>query len=152
MKTRIIITLLSTLALATGCSNDLESGAGYPALEMGDTTLVYKIDKVMQNDVDVKPYFDFFDQVELTLSYKDNQPYKLTFEETGAPFHVTPYDYTGSLEFEWVINTSKTPYEIRFKDTGEVFCYISRDRMVTFPFQLGCPSNKYEYQLLPVEE
>lgn len=48
---------------------------------MGNETLTFKIDKVLQNDVDVKPYFSFFDDVELTLSYKDGKPSKLTFQK-----------------------------------------------------------------------
>lgn len=124
-----------------------ESGKDYPALAMGNETLTFKIDKVLQNDVDVKPYFSFFDDVELTLSYKDGKPSKLTFSETGAPFSVVTSDYT---DVEWEIYTGKSPYEIRLKATGEVICYITRDKLVTFPFKLGAPSNKYEYQLLPV--
>ena len=114
---------------------------------MGNETLTFKIDKVLQNDVDVKPYFSFFDDVELTLSYEDGKPSKLTFSETGAPFSVVTSDYT---DVEWEIYTGKSPYEIRLKATGEVICYITRDKLVTFPFKLGAPSNKYEYQLLPV--
>ena len=114
---------------------------------MGNETLVFKIDKVMQNETDVKPYFTFFDDVQLTLSYKDGEPSLLTFKETGAPFRVTTKDY---VDVEWEIYTGKSPYEIREKGTGEVICYMTRDRLISFPFKLGAPSNQYEYQLLPV--
>lgn len=147
MKASYVFLTAAWAFLLAGCTNDLESGKGYPALEVGTETLTFKIDKVMQNDTDVKPYFDFFDDVCLTLSYENGRPSRLTFSEAGAPFSVTAKQYT---DVEWEISTAKTPYEIREKATGEVICYITRDRMVTFPFKLGAPSNKYEYQLLPV--
>ena len=87
--------------------------------------------------------------MELTLSYKDGEPSLLTFTQTGAPFRVTTKDY---VDVEWEIYTGKSPYEIREKGTGEVICYMTRDRLVTFPFKLGAPSNQYEYQLLPVQD
>ena len=133
---------------AAGCSTPLESGKDYPALALGNETLTFKIDKVLQNDIDVKPHFPFFDEVTLTLSYKDGQPSKLTFSEAGAPFSVVPATYT---DVDWEISSGSSPYEIRLRSTGEVICYITRNRMVTFPFKLGAPSNNYEYQLLPVE-
>lgn len=147
MKASYVFLIAAWGLFLAGCTNDLESGKDYPALAMGNETLTFKIDKVLQNDVDVKPYFSFFDDVKLTLSYKDGKPSKLTFSETGAPFSVVTSDYT---DVEWEIYTGKSPYEIRLKATGEVICYITRDKLVTFPFKLGAPSNKYEYQLLPV--
>ena len=147
MKASYVFLIAAWGLFLSGCTNDLESGKDYPALAMGNETLTFKIDKVLQNDVDVKPYFSFFDDVELTLSYEDGKPSKLTFSETGAPFSVVTSDYT---DVEWEIYTGKSPYEIRLKTTGEVICYITRDKLVTFPFKLGAPSNKYEYQLLPV--
>lgn len=149
MKTLYVFLAAACAFMLAGCTNKLETGKGYPALEMGDTTLVFKIDKVMQNETDVKPYFSFFDDVTLTLSYKDSKPSTLTFSQAGAPFRVKEKDYT---DVEWVIYTESTPYEIREKESGELICYMTRDRLVTFPFQLGAPSNKYEYQLLPVQE
>lgn len=149
MKTLCVLIAAAGALLSVGCTNEMESGKGYPALEMGDATLVFKIDKVMQNDTDVKPYFTFFDDVTLTLTYKDGQPSKLTFSQQGAPFRVTEKDYT---DVDWEIYTARTPYEIREKASGEVICYMTRDRLITFPFQLGAPSNQYEYQLLPVQE
>ena len=147
MKTPHVF-LITALSLLTGsCTNELESGKDYPALAMGNETLVFKIDKVMQNETDVKPYFTFFDDVQLTLNYKDGEPSLLTFKETGAPFRVTTKDY---VDVEWEIYTGKSPYEIREKGTGEVICYMTRDRLISFPFKLGAPSNQYEYQLLPV--
>lgn len=142
------ITILMSL-LMCGCADELESGKGYPALETGTRTLVFRVDRVMQNDEDVKPYFSFFDEVELTLGYEDGQPATLTFTESGAPFRVAGRKY---VDVPWEMYTAKSPYEIREKATGEVICYITRDRLVTFPFRLGAPSNKYEYRLLPVEE
>ena len=139
MKTPHVFLITALSLLAASCTNELESGKDYPALAMGNETLVFKIDKVMQNDTDVKPYFTFFDGVELTL----------TFTQTGAPFRVTTKDY---VDVEWEIYTGKSPYEIREKGTGEVICYMTRDRLVTFPFKLGAPSNQYEYQLLPVQD
>ena len=149
MKTPLVFLITALSLLTAGCTNELESGKDYPALAMGNETLVFKIDKVMQNDTDVKPYFTFFDGVELTLSYKDGEPSLLTFTQTGAPFRVTTKDY---VDVEWEIYTGKSPYEIREKGTGEVICYMTRDRLVTFPFKLGAPSNQYEYQLLPVQD
>lgn len=146
--TYLSLTLLLGLLLSA-CADELESGKGYPALETGTRTLVFRIDRVMQNDEDVKPYFSFFDEVELTLGYRDGQPSTLTFSESGAPFRVAGREY---VDVPWEIYTAKSPYEIRDKTTGEVICYITRDRLVTFPFRLGAPSNKYEYRLLPVEE
>ena len=70
--------------------------------------------------------------------------FKTVMEEA---FSVVTSDYT---DVEWEIYTGKSPYEIRLKATGEVICYITRDKLVTFPFKLGAPSNKYEYQLVPV--
>lgn len=148
MKTLYVFLAAACAFVLGGCTNEMESGKGYPALEMGDATLVFKLDKVMQNDTDVKPYFDFFDGVTLTLTYRDGKPATLTFTQEGAPFRVTEKDYTN---VEWVIYSGSTPYEIREKESGEVICYMTRDRLVTFPFRLGAPSNKYEYQLLPVE-
>lgn len=152
MKVKSFFLMFSLLVWLTSCSNDLESGEEYPVLEMGNATITYKIDKVLQNDIDIKPYFSFFDEVELKLGYKDNMPATLVFSETGAPFRVTSIDYTDKIEFEWEINTSKSPYEIRDKESGKLFCYITKDRQIIFPFSLGCPSNKYEYQLTPVSE
>lgn len=149
MKTLYVLLAAACLSLLAGCTNEMESGKGYPALETGDATLVFKIDKVMQNDTDVKPYFTFFDDVTLTLTYRDGKPSTLTFSQEGAPFRVTEKDYTN---VEWEIYSERTPYEIREKGSGELICYMTRDRLVTFPFQLGAPSNKYEYQLLPVRE
>ena len=149
MKTPHVFLITALSLMLAGCTNELESGKEYPALNMGNKTLTFKIDKVMQNTTDVKPYFTFFDAVELTLSYKDGAPSKLTFRETGAPFRVAAKEYT---DVDWEIYTAKTPYEIREKATGEVICYMTRDRLITFPFRLGAPSNQYEYQFLPVEE
>lgn len=137
---------------AAGCTNNLESGAGYPALEMGDRTLTFRLDAVMQNDTDVKPYFSFFDDVTLTLSYSGGEPALLTLAETGAPFRVTAFDYEESLEVEWEIRSADSPYEIRKKGTDETVCYMTRDRVVTFPFRLGAPSNAYEYRFVLVGE
>lgn len=150
MKTRSVFLITALCFLFAGCSNDLESGKAYPALELGDTTLVFKIDKVMQNDVDVKPYLAFFDNVRLTLGYKGGKPDKLTFTEAGAPFRVTSLNYTETYETTWEINTAKSPYEIRDKVTGVLICYMTRDRLITFPFTLGSKQNRYEYQLRPV--
>lgn len=147
MKTPYVFLITALSLLTAGCTNELESGKDYPALAMGDKTLVFKIDKVMQNETDVKPYFSFFDGVELTLSYKNGEPSRLTFTQAGAPFRVTGKEY---VDVEWEIHTAKSPYEIREKATGEVICYMTRDRLITFPFKLGAPSNQYEYQLLPV--
>ena len=147
MKTPHVFLITALSLLTASCTNELESGKDSPALAMGNETLVFKIDKVMQNETDVKPYFTFFDDVQLTLSYKDGEPSLLTFKETGAPFRVTTKDY---VDVEWEIYTGKSPYEIREKGTGEVICYMTRDRLITFPFKLGAPSNQYEYQLLPV--
>lgn len=115
MKTPHVFLITALSLLAASCTNELESGKDYPALAMGNETLVFKIDKVMQNDTDVKPYFTFFDGVELTLSYKDGEPSLLTFTQTGAPFRVTTKDY---VDVEWEIYTGKSPYEIREKGTG----------------------------------
>lgn len=152
MKVKYFFIILPFLVWLTSCSNDLDSGREYPILEMGNSTITYKIDKVLQNDIDVKPYFNFFDQVELKLGYKDNAPATLIFSEVGAPFRVTSVNYTDKIEFDWEINTSKYPYEIRNKATGEVFCHLTKDQRITFSFKLGCPSNKYEYQLAPISE
>lgn len=152
MKTKLFFIMLALVGLTTSCENELESGKDYPALEMGNSTIVYKIDKVTQNDIDVKPYLGFFDKVELTLTYKDNKPATLIFAETGAPFRVTSVAYTDKLEIEWDIDTRKSPYEIRDKATGKLFCYLTKERQIVFPFTLGCPSNKYEYQLTPVSK
>lgn len=148
MKALYVFTIAVCVFLQGGCTNDLESGKGYPSLEMGNATVVFKIDKVMQNETDVKPYFEFFDGVTLTLNYKDGKPSTLSFSQEGVPFRVTDKDY---VEVEWVINSTRTPYEIREKGSGELICYMTRDRLVTFPFRLGAPSNKYEYRLLPVQ-
>ena len=151
MKVKFILCMLTILAIAAGCSSELGSGETYPALEQGNATVVYKIDKVMQNDVDVKPFLPSgFDKVELTLGYKDNQPNMLTFTEVGAPFRVISFNNSDKMEFEWEINTAKSPYQIRMKQTGEVFCNITKDRLITITFSLGCSSNQYEYRLLPV--
>ena len=61
MKTLYVFLAAACAFVLGGCTNEMESGKGYPALETGDATLVFKLDKVMQNDTDVKPYFDFFD-------------------------------------------------------------------------------------------
>lgn len=149
MKTPyVFLTALLGLA-ATGCTDEPEPGRDYPALEMGDRTLEFRLDRVMQNDTDVKPYFDFFDGVSLTLGYEDGKPSRLTFSQEGVPFRVTEKEYT---DVEWEIHTARSPYEIREKGTDKVICYMTRDRLVTFPFHLGAPSNRYEYRLLPVEE
>lgn len=147
MKASYVFLIAAWSLLMAGCTNDLESGKDYPFLAMGNETLTFKIDKVLQNDVDVKPYFSFFDDVELTLNYVDGKPSKLTFSEKGAPFSVVTSEYT---EVEWEIHSGKSPYEIRLKGSSEVICYITRDKLITFPFKLGAPSNRYEYQLLPV--
>ncbi len=140
----------AVLCMALGaCSNELESGKGYPALDNGDKNLTFKIDKVMQNDVDLKPYFSFFDDVTLILRYIDGKPATLTFTEEGAPFSVVGRQLDN---IKWEINSAKTPYEIIDSGTGEVIGHITRDRMVSFDFSLGAPSNKYQYQLLPVVE
>lgn len=152
MQTRYFFIILPFLVWLTSCSNDLESGREYPILGIGNSTITYKVDKVFQNDIDVKPYFDFFDQIELKLEYKDSKPAKLTFSENGAPFRVSSVNYTDKVEFEWEIDTSKYPYEIKNTATGEVFCYLTKDKRINFLFVLGCPSNKYEYQLAPVSE
>jgi hypothetical protein len=152
MKAKLFFLMLILVGLTTGCENELESGKDYPILEMGNSTIVYKIDKVTQNDIDIKSYLGFFDQVELTLEYKDSKPTKLTFAETGVPFRITSIAYTDKIEFEWEIDTSKSPYEIRDKATGKFFCYLTKERQIIFPFTLGCPSNKYEYQLTPVSK
>jgi hypothetical protein len=149
MKATCVFLIAAWSLLLAGCANEFESGLDYPALGMGNETLTFKIDKVLQNDVDVKPYLSFFDDVKLTLSYLDGKPSKLTLSETGAPFSVVETQYT---DVEWEIYTGKSPYEIRLKQTGEVICHITRNRMVTFTFKLGAPSNNYEYQMLPVEE
>ena len=98
MKASYVFLIAAWGLFLAGCTNDLESGKDYPALAMGNETLTFKIDKVLQNDVDVKPYFSFFDDVELTLSYEDGKHSKLTFSETGAPFSVVTSDYT---DVEW---------------------------------------------------
>ena len=153
MKVKFVLIMLVMLALVAGCSDELGSGKSYPALDKGDAVVVYKIDKVIQNKLDIKSFMPgVFDNVELTLSYKDSKPFKLTLAETGAPFRITSYNYADKLEFEWTINTLTTPYKIMNKETGELFCYISRDYRISFPFSLGCPSNTYEYQLIPVSE
>lgn len=149
MKAPHVFLIAALGILLASCTNDLESGKDYPALAMGDQTLVFKIDQVMQNETDVKPYFAFFDEVELTLSYRNGEPALLTFRQTGAPFRVTEKEY---VDVEWEIYTAKSPYEIREKATGEVICYMTRDRLITFPFRLGAPSNQYEYRLLPVKD
>lgn len=147
----ISLFLTTALCLCLGaCTNDIESGRGYPSLELGNSTVTYKISKVLQNDQDIKPYFEFFDGVTLTLTYKNNKPSTLTLTEAGAPFRVTGMSYDQLFEADWEINTASTPYQIRIKATGEVFGYITRDRMITFNFGLGAPSNKYQYQLTPV--
>lgn len=151
MKVKFFLILPVMLALVAGCSDELESGKSYPALEMGDATVVYKIDKVIQNEVDVKPFLSgLFDNIELTLSYKDNKPYLITFAETKAPFRIKSQNYTDKLEFEWEINTASTPYKILDKKTGELFGSINRERAVTISFLLGCSSNQYEYIFVPV--
>ena len=73
MKASYVFLIAAWGLFLAGCTNDLESGKDYPALAMGNETLTFKIDKVLQNDVDVKPYFSFFDDVELTLSYEDGK-------------------------------------------------------------------------------
>lgn len=135
--------------LMVGCESKLESGYKYPSLDNGNETLVFKLDKVFQNGVDIKAYFPFFDNVTLSLSYAEGKPSKLTFSEGQVPFSVVAETYDN---VDWEINSEKTPYEICLSSTGEVICYITRDRIVTFPFQLGAPSNKYEYQLIPLVE
>lgn len=153
MKTDIIIksclTAISCVMLF-GCAQKLESGKEYPILEIGDADVVYELDQVMQNSEDVKPYFSFFDDVKLTLSYKDGKPDKIVFDDSGVPFRVTGADveYDGVLDVEWEINSASSPYEIRIKGTETVICYMSKDRNITFPFKLGAPSNQYEYRFV----
>ena len=65
MKASYVFLIAAWGLFLAGCTNDLESGKDYPALAMGTETVTFKIDKVLQNDVDVKPYFTFFDDVEL---------------------------------------------------------------------------------------
>lgn len=151
MKTRLILLLFCFCVLANSCTNKLTSGEGYPALALGDVTLVYKLSKVMQNDIDVKPHFDFFETVEFTLSYVGGKPTTLSLTEGVVPFKVTTLPYTDKLEESWEIYTLKSPYEIRVKGTEQIVGYLHNTRMVTMNFKLGCPSNSYEYQLLPIE-
>lgn len=95
MKTLYVFLAAACAFVLGGCTNEMESGKGYPALETGDATLVFKLDKVMQNDTDVKPYFDFFDGVTLTLTYRDNKPATLTFSQEGGS---VPRDGEGLYE------------------------------------------------------
>lgn len=148
----IIYAAMLASAVFTGCSERMEEGHSYPALALGTETQKYVLDQVMQNTTDVKPYLKFFDEVTLELSYVDGVPDKLRLSEKGAPFRVTSREYDDVLELEWEINTAKSPYEIRVKGEKEPFCYITRDRIVTFPFQLGAPSNKYEYRFAVVKQ
>ena len=148
MKKAYLILLAAVALMTASCAQKLESGVRYPALELGDTTMVYHISNVIQNGNDVKPYFNFFDEVSLSLTYVDGQPSTLTFSEEGAPFKVTDIEYEGTLSSEWYIDSSKSPYEIKLKADDKVLCYIDRNRMVYFPFQLGAPSNKYEYRMV----
>ena len=92
MKTLYVFLAAACALVLGGCTNDMESGKGYPALEIGDATLVFKIDKVMQNDTDVQPYFTFFDDATLTLTYRDGKLSTLTFSQAVAPFRVMEKD------------------------------------------------------------
>lgn len=149
MKKTILILAALACFLLSGCSDRLESGKPYPSMSIADGTVEYRLDKVMQNTEDVKPYFDFFDGISLSLTYEGGKLVRISFSENGAPFKVTDIEYTDVFESECEIYSAKSPYEIRLKGSGEVFCYITKDRMVTFPFKLGAPSNSYEYQFLP---
>ena len=152
MKKAYLILLAVAAFFTASCSQKLESGVEYPALKLNDTTLVFKVGQVIQNEKDVKPYFSFFNDITLTLSYKNGTPDKLTFEEPGAPFSVTNQKYSGVFESEWYLDSSSSPYKVMLKGSDEVFCFIDRSKVVTFPFQLGAPSNKYEYRLVTVKK
>ena len=120
MNTRLIFGIcLAAVSCAAfvGCENELESGKEYPVLEIGDATHVYRLDRVMQNNDDVKPYFSFFDGVSLSLSYRDGKPERLLFDDSGVPFRVTGEDvkYDGILDTEWEIYSASSPYEVRVK-------------------------------------
>lgn len=150
MRRLFISPIVALLLMLVGCSDKLESGKEYTALSLGDTTIIFKVDQVLQNDVDIKPYFSFFDGIEMTLSYKDGNPDKLTFTEKGAPFRVTSMVYEDFYEAEWEINSTKSPYEIRKKGTNELLGHITRDRVIVFTFKLGCEENVYQYLLREV--
>lgn len=157
MKTNAIIKFClaaMSCAMLFSCAQKLESGKEYPILEIGDADVVYELDQVMQNSEDVKPYFSFFNDVKLTVSYRDSKPDRIVFDDSGVPFRVTGADvkYDGVLNAEWEINSASSPYEIRIKGTETVICYMAKDRSITFPFKLGAPSNQYEYRFVVADQ
>ena len=143
--------MAAVVFIISACSAELETGKSYPVLELGDAAVEYKLEKVMQNTENVMPYFTFFKDIKLKLTYRDSKPYSLSFTENGVPFRVTDVDYDGVLDSEWEIDNSSYPYAVKIKGTDKIVCYISQDRNITIPFRLGAPSNKYEYQFVKVE-
>ena len=103
----------------------------------------WKINQVLQNDIDITNFFDF-QSFSLQMNYENGQPSTFSLSDFSGPFSLKQNNGT------WSFDDPIYPQKINFSD-GTILDIkggvLSKGNQMTIETSLGCSSNTYTYLL-----